>query len=356
MEVIKILKKLVSYNTIEDKQNKEIIEWIKMYLGRYGFKCKTIMDKNTKKRCLIAQIGKNPILAFSGHLDTVNATDEWNSNPFKMKIENGKAYGLGVCDMKGGIAAVLRACSSIDKKKLKHGLKLFFTFDEEINFGGIKLLCESKEEIPKYLILAEPTDLKPVVATKGCMEMKVTFNGKSSHSSMPENGKNAIIEAHKFINELLELAEKLKVEKNDLFSVPYTTINIGVINGGDAINKVPDKCVLKFDARTINKNHNVIIENEVKKILEKYDCKLEIENNIYANINEDNKMISIIKKIAREDKQAENYVTEASFIKSESVVIGPGPITAHQANEYIEIQKLKQLVKIYIKIIQKYCF
>lgn len=75
METIKILKKLVSFNTIEDLQNNEIVEWITQYLIEYGFKCKTIADKQTKKKCLIAQIGKNPILAFSGHLDTVNATD-----------------------------------------------------------------------------------------------------------------------------------------------------------------------------------------------------------------------------------------------------------------------------------------
>lgn len=84
METIRILKKLVSFNTIEDLQNDEIIEWIKQYLIEYGFKCKTISDKQTKKKCLIAQIGKKPILAFSGHLDTVNATERMEYSTTKI--------------------------------------------------------------------------------------------------------------------------------------------------------------------------------------------------------------------------------------------------------------------------------
>lgn len=357
MEVIKILKKLVSFNTIEDAQNNDIIEWIEQYLTKYSFKCKKISDKESKRKCLVAQLGKKPIIAFSGHLDTVNATEGWESNPLKLKIEDNKAYGLGVCDMKGGIAAFLKACTSIEQSKLKKGIKLYFTFDEEINFAGINLLIKNKEIFPKYLILPEPTDMQPVVATKGCMEMKVTFFGKSTHSSTPNKGKSAIVEAYKFIGELLEFSKKLEEDKNELFSIPYTTINIGKIKGGDAVNKVPDKCIIKFDARTINKNHNKIIETKIKEILKKYDSKLETIINIEANINNDNKMITTIENITKNKRKTENFVTEASFMKNtETVILGLGPITAHQCNECIEIAKLNRLVKIYKKIIAEYCF
>ena len=354
MEVINILEKLVLFDTIKDKQNNEIVEWIKQYLLEYGFECRTIVEESTNRKCLIAQLGNEPILAFSGHIDTVNATEGWKSNPFEINVQNGNIYGLGVCDMKGGIAAFLKACTSIDKNRIKHGIKLFFTFDEETDFGGIKLLLKNKEPFPKYLILAEPTDMKTIIATKGGMGMKVAFFGKSAHSSMPNEGKNAIIEAHKFINELLELQEKLKKEKNEIFSIPY--INIGTINGGDAVNKVPDKCIVEFDARTISKEHNTIIEEEVKKILEKYDSKLEIELNINSYINNDNKMITDLEKITGNKRKAENYLTEASFIENtEIVILGPGPITAHQCNEHIEIEKLDRLVEIYGDIIEEYC-
>ena len=355
MEVIDILRKLISFNTIEDKENKEIIEWIEKYLQEIGFTCTKIIDETTQKGCLIAEIGENPQLAFCGHLDTVNATEKWKRNPLELTIEDDKIYGLGVCDMKGGISAFLKACSNINKEKLKNGVKLFFTYDEEINFEGINLLLKNKVKFPKLLILAEPTDLKPVTATKGCIEMKVTFYGKSSHSSMPDQGKSAIIEAHKFIGELLEFYEELKKETNEIFSIPYTTMNIGKINGGDAINKVPDECCIEFDARTIAKEHNKIIVEKVKSILEKYEAKLEIGIDIKSNINTNEKMIKEIEKMTQCKAQSENYVTEASFIpESESIILGVGPVTAHQCDEHIEIEKLEKLVKIYDNILQNY--
>lgn len=251
----------------------------------------------------------------------------------------------------------MKAINCIDIGKLKRGLKLYFTFDEEINFKGIDLLIRKKEKFPEYLILSEPTDLKPIIATKGCMEMKVTFFGKSAHSSTPNKGESAIIKAYNFISELLDFAKELENDKNNLFSIPYTTINVGKINGGDAINKVADKCVIEFDARTILKEHNEIIKKRLENILKKYDCEFDIGINIEANINEDNEMINVIEEISGNKRIAENYVTEASFIKgSNSVVLGLGPVTAHQCNEHIEISKLNKLEEIYEKIIKYYCY
>lgn len=357
MEVIEILRKLVSFNTIEDNENKQIIEWIREYLKPIDFNFKEIIDEKTQKKCLIAQMGENAQLAFGGHLDTVNATEDWTKNPFELTIEDNKIYGLGVCDMKGGIAAFLKACSNIKKEKIKNGLKLIFTYDEELNFSGINLLLKEKIDVPKYLILSEPTDLQPVIATKGCIEMKITFYGKSSHSSTPNKGKNAILDATKFITELMDLSSELQKERNDVFSIPYTTFNIGKIRGGDAVNKVPDRCYVEFDARTIKNEHNSIIEKRIKSMLQKYDCKLDVGVNVEANINTDNEMIQEIEKITQFDKKGENYVTEASFLtQTESVILGVGPITAHQSDEYIESEKLDELVNIYEKIIEEYCY
>lgn len=119
--------------------------------------------------------------------------------------------------MKGGIAAFLKACTSINKSKLKKGVKLYFTFDEEVGFKGIKLLTTISEKFPEYLVLAEPTDMQPVVATKGCMEVKIIFYGKSAHSSTPNKGKNAITEAYKFVEEILKFSKDLEKEKMKYF-------------------------------------------------------------------------------------------------------------------------------------------
>jgi len=141
-----------------------------------------------------------------------------------------------------------------------------------------------------------------------------------------------------------------------LFSVPYTTINIGMIKGGDAVNKVPDRCYIKFDARTVKENHNEVIEKKLKEMLKKYDAKMEIGVNIKVNINKNNEMIKQIEEITQCEQKSENYVTEASFISnSDTIILGLGPITAHQSNEYIEVDKLERLVNIYEKILETYC-
>lgn len=138
----KVLKDLVGFNTIKDKENKEIINYIENYLKCLGFKTEY------KSKVLIMSIGMNPKLGFLGHTDTVEYISEFE-NPFELVEKNGYLYGLGVCDMKGGIAAMLDAVKQIDFSKLKFGLKVYFTYDEEIGFSGIYELLEKKEVYPR---------------------------------------------------------------------------------------------------------------------------------------------------------------------------------------------------------------
>jgi len=356
MEVVSFLKKLVSFNTVEDLQNNELIEWIEQFLESYNFKCTKIIDEKTKKMNLVAEIGENPELAFAGHLDTVPSDTNWNTNPFELTIKGNIAYGLGVSDMKGGISAFLKAITNIDADKMKKGLKLYFTFDEELYFKGIKHLIAKEEKIPQNLILAEPTDLIPVKGTKGLLDLEVKFFGKSAHSSALTSGINAILKANNFINELIEMSEELKQEQNSIFEIPYTTINIGEIKGGTTVNIVPNECTVVFDVRIINKGQNLIILDKIKKLIEKYDSELKIRVNIEPKINTNIGMIQTIEEITNKKCEVVNYVTEASFIKDTNTIILGVTNTSHQVDENIKISDLIKLVEIYEKIIEKYCY
>lgn len=142
LQKYKILKDLISFNTINDKENKKIIDYIENYLKNVGFKTEY------KTKVLVMSIGENQKLGFMGHTDTVEYIDEFK-NPFNLKEENNYLFGLGVCDMKGGIAAVLDAVAQINFKNLKYGIKLYFTYDEEIGFSGIYELVNKKEVYPR---------------------------------------------------------------------------------------------------------------------------------------------------------------------------------------------------------------
>ena len=143
IEEYKILKDLVKFNTVKDKENIGIINYIEKYLLNLGFKTEA------KEKYLIMSIGKDHKVGFLGHTDTVKYINGWQTNPYELTVKNSNIYGLGVCDMKGGIAAILEAVSQIDLNKIKNGIKLYFTYDEEIGFGGAYDILKLKKEFPR---------------------------------------------------------------------------------------------------------------------------------------------------------------------------------------------------------------
>lgn len=342
MEDYKILKDLISFNTIKDKENKKIINYIENYLLKLGFKTEQ------KSKYLIMSIGGNAKIGFLGHTDTVEYIEGWNTNPLELtKIDN-KLYGLGTCDMKGGISAILEAVSIVDFSKLQHGIKLYFTYDEEIGFGGIYNIVKSKENFPEMMIFGEPTNNEILVGTKGLLEYHFDFIGKKAHASNPEKGISANINAIKFLNELIDYYEKnIKLFKEDAFEIPYTTMNIGILNGGSAINSIPANCSAKIDFRIAKEEHIELIKTQVEKLSEKYKCKANIFECIRPFID---------KTYIKENPKTANFLTEASLVKGASrIILGPGPVTAHEVNEYITEESYKKLVQQYKNLIIEFC-
>lgn len=349
MKKYEILKKLIEIDTVSDNKNIEIRDYLKKRLQLLNFKISEIGD-DEKKKVLIAERGKSNI-GFVCHTDTVSAGDDWEYNPYKLTIKDGYMYGLGVCDMKGGISALLDALSILDKQ---YPCNLYFTYDEEIGFEGIKKLIDTKKDFPKVLIFPEPTDLVPVIANKGCLEFEVTFIGKSAHSSTPLLGDNAILKAISFIDELTTINKTITCVKNNIFEIPETTFNLGKITGGDAINKVPQYCQISFDYRTVDDKQNKIIIKEISKLVKKYNAKIRIINDVLAIKNNNPKFQMLVEKICKQKSAGVSYFTEASFFKKKNIlVLGPGPITAHQKDECILESSYIELVKKYSELIKK---
>ena len=354
MNQFEILKELVRFNTIKDEQNDGFLKYISDYLGKKGFKIEYINSKNGKK-CLIAKSKKECEIAFLGHSDTVSCSDNWITNPFELVKKDSKLFGLGVCDMKGGIAAFLEAINNVSLEKMKKGIMIIVTFDEEIGFEGVKLI-KAKKDIPKTIIIGEPTNNKLLVSSKGCIEYEATFYGKSAHSSDMVLGDNAILKAMNFIKELTILTETFKDDLNEKFTTPYTTNNISIIEGGTCINKVPAKCKLSFDFRTVYESHNEIIQSEVEELVNKYNARLKIITDIKPFNSTNKNKIKIIENITNSKSAGANYATEGNFFEKKDIfIIGPGPITAHQENEYIEIDSFNKSINIYKKIIEQFC-
>ena len=321
-----ILKELVKINTIKDKDNKEIINYIENYLKDLGF------TTEYKSKCLVMSNRKDCDIGFLGHTDTVDYSSDWNTNPFELTEIDNKLYGLGSCDMKGGIATIL---SVIPKIKFKDkGIKMIFTYDEELEFSGIKELLDKKIVFPDTMIIGEPTNNEIINSSKGLLDLKVVFKGLTAHASTPEEGINAIDKCITFINELNNYYTDLKKE---IINNNSLTMNIGKINGGRYSNIVADTCEVSIDFRTVSKKQNKEIINKIKNLIK--DDTLEIISNIDPFISNSEINMS-------------NFLTEASLIDSKNRYILGLNNNAHKKNEFITKESIKLLEKQYIEIIK----
>ena len=336
MKVEEILAKLVSFNTVRDAENDQIFAFMREYLAPFNFTFREVGGN------LVAERGKNAKIGFLGHVDVVPPGDNWTTDPFKLTKRGDKLFGRGTSDMKGGLAAILFAVA-----QTKMPVKLYFTYDEEIGFSGIKELVASGEKFPKLMIVAEPTEEIPLTTGKGLLEYRVKFRGQRAHSSNPDSGRNAIYAAAEFIEQLRKFADDLRQIKDERFAIPFTTMNIGQISGGDSINSVPESCELTIDFRTISPDSTDQCRAEIKKLCAKFNVKSETINDITPFSNEISNL-----KILGDKFGAADYLTEASFLNVPRIILGPGPNTSHNTNEYISLKSLKNTAKIYQKLME----
>ena len=356
--VKEILKDLVAINTIEDKENLEMMNYLEDFFAGLGFTVERKKSDSTEKEVLIAKYGKNPAIGFLGHTDTVDITEGWVTNPHELIEKDGLLYGLGACDMKGGIAAFMAAIKETDLTKLdsEKGIAVYCTYDEEIMFGGVKELVEAGTQFPPHVVVAEPTDLVPMIGSKGLIEYIFTFHGVTTHSSTPIDGKSSNKNAVRFLNRMMDFEEELrKISPNPFFGVPYPTMNIGIVEGGTAMNKVPDKTTVYLDFRICDSEKEYpLIRKAVDEALEGLDGEYVIINDIPSFQNK-SPLVDIYEEKTGKKGKSFFGITEASFFEGDRVIIGPGPVTAHEANEHVETASLEQTVELYKDMIGRLC-
>ena len=183
---------------------------------------------------------------------------------------------------------------------------------------------------------------------KGLFAIKVFTNGIKVHSSTPHKGKSANLNMIKLLNELdIFYNENIKGEINKEYEVPYTTMNIGLLNGGSAINSVAASCMSYVDFRTVSNDHVELLKCKLNELCKKYDAKYEIDIDVKTFYNN----IDFLGKT-----YTAGFMTEASFISDcNRIILGVGPMSAHEINEHVNIESLKNCKEQYIKIVKETC-
>ncbi|WP_420494170.1 ArgE/DapE family deacylase [Macrococcus psychrotolerans] len=389
-EKVKILSDVIAIKSVNDNEL-SVCEYLQKLLSQYNIES-TIEKINESRANLIAEIGEGkPVLAFSGHMDVVSEgnSENWKYDPFEMTEEDGKLYGRGTADMKSGLVAMVIAMIEINNANLlqKGTIRLLATAGEEMEQkGSAQLYSNGYMDDVDALIIAEPSESMIAYAHKGSMNFRVTSRGKSSHSSAPFMGQNAIKplievirEVENEFNHVLKdvefkvldfssLSDKVKKE----FNIEISSESLGsailtntIIQGGNQVNSIPEHAVAEFNARTVPEFDNDKMKQLFNKIIEKHNKEGNLSLDIDLDLpsvatNENNRLVTLTKK------HGENHlnmnllvaptmgVTDASNLlkdKDENfpfVMFGPGnPSLAHQTNEYVEQEKYIKFIEIF---------
>lgn len=378
---IEIYNELITIPTISsvadaklDYSNKLLVEKLANWLADLGFKIILTPIPNTRdKYNLLATYSNNTNdtlggLLLSGHTDTVPFDEGlWTKDPFKVTEFDNKWYGLGTADMKGFFAFILESLRDIDLKSLTKPLHILATADEEITMAGAAYFAQHAKLQPDCTIIGEPTSLIPIRAHKGFVSNVIRITGKSGHSSDPEKGINAIEVMHLVIGKLLELKQKLKNEyHNNSFAVPYPTMNLGIIKGGDAANRICGCCELIMDIRALPEMdiHSLydLLCQTLQPIRNQYPNRIDIAYEVDPiagyECQHDNPALQEVEKLVNQSAQTVNYSTEAPFLNqiAPTIVLGPGSIEqAHQPDEFVDMSYLKPTKATLQKLIQRFC-
>jgi len=326
-------------------------------------------DKGVEKTNMIALCGDDSTveLALVGHTDTVPFKSDW-ADALTLTGKEGKLYGRGSCDTKGFIAAALTAVDSVDLSELKKPLALVFTADEEIGCIGAKKLADTKPFNVNNAIVGEPTSLQPMRAGKGYCLAEVFFRGREGHSAYPQVGANAIYRAARLVNEIEKIAEELKQDVRPEFEPPFTTLNVGLINGGSAKNIIAGECRFTLEWRPVpNQKASHVLDLITKAAEEekKQDADFVYEIVVIRldegmSTPEDAELVKFLETETGKPSGTIAFGTEAPQmieLGAHAVVLGPGDIrVAHRTGEYVPIDELKECARVLQKAIEKFCY
>lgn len=352
-----------------DMGNRAVVELLAQWLEELGFRCE-FQAVAPGKANLIATLGTGPGgLVLSGHTDTVPWDEtRWQHDPFALTEDNQRFYGLGSCDMKGFFPLVLEAIRDIDPKLLKAPLIVLATCDEETHMAGARALVQADKVHARYAVIGEPTSLKPINVHKGIAMERVTVVGKSGHSSDPARGINAIEVMHQLTAELLNIRRDIQAQnRHEGFAVPYPTLNLGCIHGGDNPNRICGECRLEYDLRTVPgqdiEELRARISHKLQNIAQQQRAQIHFDS-LFPGLDafaqdRHSDLIQTVERLTHSEAQSVAFATEAPLLQQlgmQTVVLGAGSIEqAHQPDEYLALDQITPYVDIVAKLVNHYC-
>jgi acetylornithine deacetylase len=365
-EVTAILQRLVSFDTESSRSNLELIDYVDGYLRDLGVASIRMPNAAGDKATLFATIGPTDRggICLSGHTDVVPvAGQSWTSDPFKLRLADGKAYGRGAVDMKGFCALALAHVPLFQKSALKTPIHLILSYDEETTCLGVEEpIARIGADLPRprAVIVGEPTSMQPADAHKSVVTFNTYVHGFEAHSSKPELGVSAIKGAVMLMSELDRIGEEMiaRGEPTGRFDPPYTSLHIGEVHGGTARNIMAKLCSFYWEFRGVPG----LDPAEIPARLERYaqevalprltargkPARIETINEVSVpGLSPDPGSVAetlALKLTGRNRPVTVAYGSEAGHFQGArlpTILCGPGSIDqAHQPDEFITLEQI----------------
>lgn len=360
-----------SIDPAHDQSNRQVVDLLGEWFDDLGFTVELMpVSRDPDKFNLVAKCGEGEGgLVLSGHTDTVPYNESaWQQDPFKLTERNDRLYGLGTSDMKCFFPMIVEALHRFETTEFRKPLYVLATADEESNMTGARSLVDSGKTLGQYALIGEPTGLKPVYQHKGIMMESVKLTGRSGHSSDPTLGNSALEGMHAVMSRLMDWRQDLRQKNHDdNFKVPEPTLNFGSIRGGDNPNRICAECVLTLDLRLMpGMQLEVVREQLYQQISEAVmDTGLNVEcRSLFSGVpaletRTDSEIVRVAEKLSGHAAGSVAFGTEGPYLNAmnmSTVILGPGDIDqAHQANEFLAVERIAPMLTILTGMIRHFC-
>jgi acetylornithine deacetylase len=361
-----MLARLVSYDTTSRNSNLALIGFVRDYLDAHGVPYRVSTDRTGEKANIHAIIGPRQAggVALSGHVDTVPVDGQaWSADPFTLRCAENKLFARGSADMKGFVSACLAAVPQMQARGLARPLHLFISYDEEVGCQGAQRLIQDLDESglkPALCVVGEPSGMKPILAHKGKLNLRVRVRGLPGHSSEPAKGVNAIHAAGEAIAYVAAEARRLAKEGpfEAGFDPPHTTIHVGTIQGGTILNIIPERCEFIMEWRNIPGDDAprhverlreyvaANIEPAMHAVNRNTGFEFEVMSTMPGlSLDPNHELTAIVKQLTGSNSTGKvSYGTEGGYYQNTgipTIICGPGHIAqAHQPDEWIAQDQL----------------
>ncbi|WP_299665594.1 acetylornithine deacetylase [uncultured Ruegeria sp.] len=365
MKAEALLERLVGFQSVVGRPNGDLMDFVADYLLGHGAKVTRLPGPEGDRENLFATLGDPsvPGVILSGHVDVVPAQEpDWLADPFVLRRDADRLIGRGACDMKGFDAAVLAAVPALAKMDLRAPIHIALSYDEEAGCRGVPHMLAALTDLcatPAGCIVGEPSNLVPVLAHKGKAAVELRAAGVTGHSSRPDLGKNAIHRLLPVLAEVVALAERLTQGPQDArFAPPYSTVQVGTIDGGQAVNIIPDAARARIELRSI---HGVDSQALLQPLLDQPGIDGDWLSSYPAlALDRAHPLAALMERVTGATAlDGVSYGTEAGLFQQAgvpSVVCGPGDISrAHKPEEYLTRAELAGAERMILAVGEALC-